>query len=170
MLSDCRFDYEYGADNMLKNVRDAATGAVVEEYWYNPSGDRIKKVAYLVDGRNRTTLYINGGYEVEIDEAGVRQVTKYVFANGERLVEVKPDGSKVFYLDDHLGSSSVLVNQSGQVVDRTSYYPFGAVKTGGSGSKYGYNSKELDGTGLNYYGARYYNSTLKRWMQPDGGL
>ena len=152
LVNDTRLYYEYGANNMLKRLRNAVTGAVVEEYWYNPAGDRVKKVAYVVDGRNRTTYYVNAGYEVEVNETGGRKITKYVFANGERLVEIKEDGSKVFYLDDHLGSSSVLVNQSGQVVDRTTYYPFGEVKTGGTASKYGYYSKEQDGIGLNSQG------------------
>ena len=73
---------------MLKRVRDALSGNLVEEYWYTPSGDRIKKVVYLSGGGNRTTYYINSGYEVEADESGVVQATKYVFANGERVVAV----------------------------------------------------------------------------------
>jgi len=106
-------------------------------------------------------------YETSVDESGVVRNTRYVFANGERLVEIADNGSKTYYLNDHLGSSSVTVNQQGQVVDRLAYYPFGDIKSGGSATKYGYNSKELDSTGLNYYGARYYNSVLKRWTQAD---
>jgi hypothetical protein len=71
-VNDTRIYFEYGANNMLKRLRNAQTGEVVEDYWYNPSGDRVKKVAYLVDGRNRTTLYVNSGYEVEVNESGVK--------------------------------------------------------------------------------------------------
>ena len=67
-----------------------------------------------------------------------------------------PNGSRTYFLDDHLGSSSVLIDKSGHVVDSVSYYPFGEVRSSGNYSKYVYNSKELDETGLLYYGARYY--------------
>ncbi|MFH0862131.1 MAG: RHS repeat-associated core domain-containing protein [Candidatus Altiarchaeota archaeon] len=167
MLQDERFKYEYNGMNMLKIVKNASTDAVVEQYWYGPDGQRIKKVSFLEDGKNRTTLYVNPSYEININETGTRQDTRYVFANGERMAELHQNGSKTYYLNDHLGSSSVLVNEQGQQIDRLTYYPYGEVKDGGSGSKYGYNNKELDSTGLNYYGARYYNSKLKRWTQPD---
>ena len=125
MLYDARLVYEYGVNNMIKRLRNTVTNEVVEEYWHNPAGDRIRKVAYLSDGSNRTTLYVNSGYEVEINETGGRQITKYVFANNERLVEVKSDGSKVFYLDDHLGSSAVIINAFGQVIGWVPYLLYG---------------------------------------------
>ncbi|MFH1055600.1 MAG: hypothetical protein V1744_05860 [Candidatus Altiarchaeota archaeon] len=101
------------------------------------------KIHYLQDGRNRTTYYVSPSYETVVDEYGVARNTRYVWANGERLVEIADNGSKTFYLNDHLGSSSVLVNQSGQAVDRASYYPFGAVKSGGSASLMASSSRTL---------------------------
>jgi len=84
------------------------------------------------------------------------------------IAEFNSTGSKNYYLSDHLGSTSVLVNSSGKLIEKTRYDPFGSELAGGNKSKYGYNGKEEDvTTGLLYYGARYYNPTLKRWIQPD---
>ena len=165
MLSDGEYVYEYDAQNMLKRVKSG--NSTVEQYWYDSTGNRVKKTQYLAGGGNRTTYYPSSSYETLVDETGVAHNTKYVFANGERLVEFDENNTKKVYLDDHLGSSSVVVSATGQVLDRLAYYPFGDIKSGGSNTKYGYNSKELDSTGLNYYGARYYNSQLKRWTQAD---
>ncbi|MFH0862130.1 MAG: RHS repeat-associated core domain-containing protein [Candidatus Altiarchaeota archaeon] len=167
MLEDEKFKYEYNGMNMLKTVKNTTNDAIIEQYWYGPDGQRIKKVSFLEDGSNRTTYYVTPSYEIEYNETGARKDTRYVFANGERMAELHQNGSKTYYLNDHLGSSSVLVNELGEQLDRLTYYPYGEVKTGGDESKYGYNNKELDSTGLNYYGARYYNPELKRWTQPD---
>jgi hypothetical protein len=36
-----------------------------------------------------------------------------------------------WYLSDHLGSTTLLVNESGLEVERTEYYPYGQVQSGG---------------------------------------
>jgi hypothetical protein len=53
----------------------------------------------------------------------------------------------LYYLQgDHLGSTSVVVNTSGAVVSRQSYYPFGDVRTasGTSPTDYGFTGQKLD--------------------------
>jgi len=167
MLSDSVYLFEYNAMNMLSKVKDASTNRTVEQYWYTPDGQRVKKVIYLLAGGNQTTYYVVGDYETAVNASGVREDTSYVFANGERVATLYENGSKSFFLNDHLGSSSVIINEAGQLLDRMTYYPYGAIRAGGGTSKFGYNSKELDGTGLDYYGARYYNPQLKRWTQVD---
>jgi RHS repeat-associated protein len=53
-------------------------------------------------------------------------------------------------------------------VEKTSYEPYGEVKTGGTKSKFGYTGQEKDQeTGLNYYDARYYDPHIHRFTQPD---
>ena len=168
LVRDGRFYYEYDGGNMLSVVREGnMTGRVVEEYWYDAGGERVKKVHYLLSGGNETTYYVSGGFDVEVDENGTSHSTNYVFVNGERVAALYQNGSRIYFLDDYLGSSSVLVDGNGILQDRVQYQPFGAIKAGGSASKYGYNNKELDDTGLNYYGARYYSSRILRWTQPD---
>jgi len=168
MIQDGTYYYEYNGANQLSRVREgASTGRIMEEYKYNPEGRRVKKIQFLENGKNVTTYYPTSDFDVEISEIGETRNTSYFFANGERIAELNSTGSKNLYLSDHLGSSSVLVTEDGVLLDRISYNPFGSLKSGGENSKYNYNSKELDDTGLLYYGARYYNPTLMRWTQPD---
>ncbi|BAP61006.1 hypothetical protein MMKA1_08890 [Methanococcus maripaludis KA1] len=66
-----------------------------------------------------------------------------------------------------MGSTNLLVNENGNEVERTEYFPFGQVQSGGS-EKYGFTGKENDAdTGLMYYGARYYSPEYRIFIQPD---
>jgi RHS repeat-associated protein len=72
-----------------------------------------------------------------------------------------------WYLSDHLGSTTLLINESGLEVERTEYYPYGQVQSGGL-EKYGFTGQENDiDTGLMYYGARYYSPEYRVFVQPD---
>ena len=74
---------------------------------------------------------------------------------------------KINYHPDHLGSTAIITNETGSVVEETVYEPFGSVFTGGS-DRYLYTGKELDrGTGLEYYGARYYDPKYAQFTQAD---
>jgi hypothetical protein len=44
---------------------------------------------------------------------------------------------------DHLGSTSLLVDTNGSVVERSEYLPYGAIESGGS-EKYGFTGQEND--------------------------
>ena len=63
---------------------------------------------------------------------------------------------------------NLITDSSGNKIEVTNYGPFGDILDGGD-SRYNYNSKEKDlQSGLNYYGARYYEAdTLKHFTQPD---
>jgi hypothetical protein len=51
-------------------------------------------------------------------------------------ISSSPDGSKYYYHNDHLGSTAVLTNQSGLLVEGTTYDPWGKVKAGGEEALY----------------------------------
>jgi len=75
-----------------------------------------------------------------------------------------------YYHSDNLGSPIAITNQTGDVVWRTDYKPFGQslneVSENGV-NNYQYNAKEKDDSGLFYYGARYYDSDLGRFVTAD---
>ncbi|WP_406656530.1 RHS repeat-associated core domain-containing protein [Methanolobus sp. ZRKC2] len=59
------------------------------------------------------------------------------------------------------------INESGLEVERTEYYPYGKVQSGGF-EKYGFTGQENDAdTELMYYGARYYSPEYRVFVQPD---
>lgn len=89
-----------------------------------------------------------------------------------------------FYHPDHLGSTSLVTDEQGQVVEHTEYKPFGEVyrreirdpSTGqlivgdmsSAVSPFGFTGQRLDNsTGLYYYNGRYYDAQLGRFIQPD---
>ncbi|MBB6402498.1 RHS repeat-associated protein [Methanococcus maripaludis] len=66
-----------------------------------------------------------------------------------------------------MGSTNLLVNENGSEVERSEYFPYGQVQSGGS-EKYGFTGQENDAnTELMYYGARYYSPEYRIFIQPD---
>ena len=77
-----------------------------------------------------------------------------------------------FYIHDHLGSTSMVLDADGNVSQSVTYIPYGEIfveeRNGAWNSPYLFNSKELDEeTGLYYYGARYLNPTNGMWLSVD---
>ena len=83
------------------------------------------------------------------------------------------EGKRYFYHSDHLGSSSLVTNNSGIVIQQMDYLPYGEVflekrADVNYSTPYKFNGKELDEeTGLYYYGARYMNPRLSIWYGCD---
>ncbi len=81
-----------------------------------------------------------------------------------------------FYHADHLGSSNVLTDAFGDVFEHVEYFPFGEpwVDQGGGNDRlllFTFTGKPLDAeTGLYYFGARYYEPRLQRWLRADPAL
>ena len=73
-----------------------------------------------------------------------------------------------FYQFDHLGSTTLVTDEQGQVVQQTSYAPYGTQTTGGAAPTHGFTGQRRDeSTGLLYYHARYYDPQLGRFISPD---
>jgi RHS repeat-associated protein len=83
-----------------------------------------------------------------------------------------PELFQYYYHSDHLGSSSLITNLDGEVVQHIEYVPFGEVfieeRNNTWNTPYLFNAKELDEeTGLYYYGARYYDPRISLWLSTD---
>ena len=76
-----------------------------------------------------------------------------------------------FYHPDHLGSSNVVTDETGSVVETTEFYPYGRPRYEahtGFDSAYKYTGKELDKeSGLMYYEARFYEPVIGRFVSVD---
>jgi RHS repeat-associated protein len=100
----------------------------------------------------------------------------YIFGNGKRIVKIDDAGNKIYYQSDILGSSCILTNESGDILELTKYDEFGNVYFESSThnselathNSYKYTGKPFDEEiGLYYYGARYYNAKIGRWISKD---
>ncbi len=125
-----------------------------------------KKITIWKDEINRLIYYIGESFVHVINASGKFNQTFY-YHDGVLLAEKDISGKKKYYHSDHLGSTSLITNSTGSIIEETFYLPFGDVFSGGQESRYNYNSKEKDGTGLNYYGARYYKSSQGQFVQAD---
>ncbi|WP_242489485.1 RHS repeat-associated core domain-containing protein [Pseudomonas sp. TH06] len=85
------------------------------------------------------------------------------------------DNNQLRYsLEDHLGSCTMELDHNAQTISEEGYYPFGgtAWMTARSAIEVSYkfvrySGKEMDVSGLYYYGARYYAPWLQRWISAD---
>ena len=77
-----------------------------------------------------------------------------------------------FYHSDHLGSTSYITDDKGNITQYDAYLPYGELLVDEHSSSedmpYKFNGKEMDSdTGLYYYGARYMNPVISIWNTPD---
>ncbi len=155
--------YEYNDANKLVKVRFGdQNGQAIAEYFYDYTGQRIKKIENGV-----TTYYIGKHYVQEIPYSGQLKPTKYYFANSERIAKKDSSGALSYYHSDHLGGTNAVTDSSGTLLEKTNYYPFGEMLEGGN-DRYTYTGKERDDlTNWYYFEARYYNTEIIHFTQAD---
>ena len=83
-----------------------------------------------------------------------------------------------YQLGNHLGSASLELDETAQIISYEEYHPYGTTSYRATDSaievspkRYLYTGKEKDEeTGLYYHGARYYLAWLGRWtaLIPEG--
>jgi len=150
--------YDWDAKDRLSRAVPMAGPAT--DFSYDYAGARVAKRTGTGE-----VLYINRYAEVRNG-----QLIKYVFAGNHRLAQVDFQGQTAFNHADRLGSSSLVTESDGRISGRIEYYAFGQerLRTGSSWLPYTYTDKERDGeTNFDYFGARYYESTLGRFISLD---
>jgi len=77
-------------------------------------------------------------------------------------------GNLTYLHSDHLGSVSLATTSNGNIASQQYFDAWGKVKSGGIGqTSLNYTGQRLDGTGLLYYNARYYDPALGKFLSPD---
>jgi RHS repeat-associated protein len=138
------------------------------------NGQRIKK-AY---GGGLNTFYFMGA-DSKTDAIQTSTTTStYPLYGNDMIGQAKRSSTtwtKFYYLKDHLGNIRVTVNSTGTTVaSADDFYPFGMVMEGRSinngqaDTRFKFTSKERDTeSGYDYFGARYYDARVGRWMAVD---
>jgi RHS repeat-associated protein len=169
VIGDGTFTYDYDSENRLIQVTNG-TDAIT--YGYDGEGRRISQT---INGE--TTIFAYGvGLNVltEFSGTGVPKFD-YIYAGSRNIARINFDGSgvpvsKAFYHPDHLGSTIGLTDQETTKVWDRMYLPYGGTFTGTGSTEntHQYTAKELEAaTGLYYYGARYHNPSIGRFMSVD---
>jgi RHS repeat-associated protein len=148
-----------------------------------PRAGRVQQV-YTDATSNLTTYYFFGGaYEVQDNGTSTTTRVYYAFAGMTVAVRTIIDSNStlVYFLTDHLGSIVAVTDASGTLVSEQRYLPFGQVRTDvhttdllGNHTDIAFTGqRNLDAQtntnllGLMDYKARFYDSYLMRWTQPD---
>lgn len=139
-----------------------------EIYTYDADGERLTRT----DAYNMTTVYL--GSTVEIDgQAGKTFAGRIQFAFAGQVIAQATTSTAgatttVYLHTDHLGSVAMTTSESGAVLHKVEYTPFGAVRSGNvPETTANYTGQKRDETGLLYYHARYYDPVLGRFLSPD---
>lgn len=162
LLGDGVNNYSYDAENRIQYVNAGGTAT----YVYDANGKRVAKGT-----PSGNTYYIYGSDDQVVAERNTQNgwVQTYIYFGGN-LIGLYNGSDTRFILADHLGSSRIVTLSSGTVYDSLDYLPFGTQIAGNSGTTHKFTSQERDSeSNLDNFGARYFSSSLGRFMRPDPG-
>ena len=157
---------EYNDFGQLTKTRNGsnASSPALEEYFYDPDGQRVK--IKRNDSAN-TTVYTPYKEMQRIVNATGTYDFYYIYHDGNLVARKNPDHSVTYFHPDHLGSTSIITNNTGQVIENTTYSPYGEEVVGGSEDSRGYTGQFDDETEQMYFGARYYLPNFGLWVSAD---
>jgi RHS repeat-associated protein len=184
-------NHKYDAENKLREVY-TGLGSLTAQYFYDGEGQRVRRIV----GSTETWQVYGIGGELLAEYPATTPTTvqkEYGYRAGQLLVTAEPGGSVKWVVQDHLGSTRMVVDKSGRLTDDTAtatvnealsridYLPFGeevglgvgaarssTYNFGSSGVRQRFSSKEQDPeTGLDYFINRYHSTTQGRFISPD---
>ncbi len=127
---------------------------------YDGDGKRVKSTF----NGTTTTYFVGNHYEVTGST-----ITKYYYAGAQRIA-MRTNSIVNYLLGDHLGSTSLTTNATGQIVSEVRYKAWGETRfaSGTMPTKYTYTGQYSDSyINLLWYGSRHYDPELGRFIQPD---
>jgi RHS repeat-associated protein len=163
--STTSWSYTYSGTNLLEQV--AKNQQIIGEYMYDGTGKRIQKTEWIESLQDYNTItYTYSGLNVFYEKnPATGQKATYVYGPTGRIAK-NAGGLTDYYHTDHVGSTRLITDESGAVVADVAYTPFGEPLSEQEES-YLFSGKERDVTGLYYYGARYYDPDIGRFITRD---
>jgi RHS repeat-associated protein len=165
-MNDGGLEYTLGYDRLHNLTSFKHKGAPLAEFSYD--GDGRRKVKTSAAGK--VVYHYDAGGRV-LSETGINGnlISDYVYANG-KLVAKRSPTAVYFYHTDPAGTPLAMTDSAGNLVWRGDYLPFGEENliTATEQNDYKFVGKELDKeTGLYYFGARYMEATIGRFISSD---
>jgi RHS repeat-associated protein len=170
--------YLYDAEGRICAVGNGTTWI---GYLYDAGGTRVAKgningpsCDLTANGFAATATYLLGQNNEQVTEFGAsgQWVHTNVSVGGMLLATYDAQGAH-FHITDWLGSRRVQSNAFGQLEQSWSNLPFGEFVPNNVSVALGvteqhFTGKERDAeSGLDYFGKRYYGSSMGRWTSPD---
>jgi RHS repeat-associated protein len=157
-----------GTTQYTWDVRGRMTSAAMPNgqavlYSYDALGRRASRT----DGSG-TTSFLYDGVDVVTDKGPGGSAVDYLNGWGidDKLRQSGPSGP-VYFLQDHLGSTTALTDATGTVAERLQYDPFGG-SPGSAFTRYTFTGREQDAaSGLLFLRARWYDPNQGRFLTDD---
>ncbi len=143
-----------------------------EQYIYDAGGNRILRRS-ASNGSTTMTVYAFGLEEHLYSGSGVHQSDTYYYSLGGMLVGESTSSGTNMFLTDALGSVIETISataNSASVQGNQVYSPYGSSRyqQGSMGTMKGFTGQYNDSvSGLDYYGARYYDPLVGRFFSAD---
>jgi len=169
VAGDVTITYTFNRADQLTQV-SSSQGGVLASYTYDGDGLRATKTA-----GGATVIYVRGpSGEVTAEYSGSGALlAEYVYLDGQLLCKITRDAQgvehRVYYHADIVGTPVVLTDEAGLLIANADYKPFGEeVIPGAAQDPHKFTGKELDDeVGLYYFGARYYDADIGRFISVD---
>lgn len=156
--------------NILTAVTNTMESVPTTEsnYLYNNDGQRIRKTT------GGLTVYYHydlaGNLIAQSDSTGTL-ITSYIYMGGTRIATVATDGTICYYHTNHLETPEAMTDQSGAVVWKADYKPFGQALVDPASTvvnDFRFPGQYYDSeTGLHYNWNRYYDPSTGRYLTAD---
>jgi RHS repeat-associated protein len=153
----------YGWD--ARNHLTAISGGSAASFVYDGLGRRMSKTI-----ANTATQFLYDGLNpVQELQSGTPSANLLTGLGIDEYFQRTDSAGARDYLTDILGSTLALTDSSGTTQTSYLYDPFGNIAVSGQASSnpYQFTGRENDGTGLDYYRARYYSPTTQRFVSQD---
>ena len=158
-------------------MRSEIDSGFTSTYLYDAAGNRTHKRRSTLE-----TWYVNPLYQIK----NSLTETKHIMMGDQRIVSAvatisnradahTAGASTLFYYHpDHLRSTQFTTGANASLLQHDEYFATGEVWFGEQKNNdarntqpWLFNAKELDETGLYYFGARYFNPKYSLWVTPD---
>jgi RHS repeat-associated protein len=155
--------YSYSYANQLTKV--VQSGTTVQLNSYDGSGDRVLQTT-AASSYTYSYMGLNILYDKNVT-GNTTTVTKHFYADG--LQVAKMVNGAVYYLhEDALGSVRLVATATVTISFSSNYIPYGSSYAMTGKEVFMYTGKPYDSTtGLYYYGARYYDDSIGRFVTED---
>ena len=164
--------YLYGIRNELLETADSSGGFIIFDYDHNLM--RVKEIISTGEGNSQETRYLYDGNVTVLEYTSNGQTTtKYNYGNNlvSMVDATQPGRPTQFYLLDGLGSTVNMTDQTGNVLDSYEYDAWGNIRASAGSSQSGklYEGQYFNvaGTGLDYFGVRYYDPSIGEFITQD---
>jgi RHS repeat-associated protein len=156
------WQYTYDYEGRLKSV--TLNSAAVQTNVYDSDGKRVQQT----DGSTTTTYVYEGANVIYQKNLNSGAIDKFAFANGLLVSEQCECGYTYYDHENAEGSVTVITEGTTNTLFTSNYLPYGTFYQRQGMTPVGYTGKPYDGaTGLYYFGARFYDPAIQRFVTED---